>query len=778
MAGERIISVILRAKSGEYKKEMDDAAKKTRDLGSDADKASKQTQTAFQRMDQAGRKLQGVGTALTAGVTLPLAALAKASIDAASDLEESVSKVGVLFGDNADEIEQWADSAATSMGMSKRSALDAAGSFGAMFDAMGLIPEQSVEMSMTLTELAGDLASFHNADPTDMLTNLRSALAGEVEPLRKFGVNISAAAVEAKALQMGLADANGEITESEKVQARYQLILEQTSSAQGDFLRTADGLANSQRTLTAQWEDARAELGQQLLPIALDFVDVLQSMVGWFANLSPEMQKVVVFTGALAAAAGPAALTVGSLMRGVSAMAEVAPKAMTGLRNMSGFLMGPWGIALGAAALAVGAFMKAKADDQKRLEEWRATLDDVTGAITDQTRALAVERLTMDDAFTHARNLGISTRDLTDAVLGNEAAYHRVQSALDEHMRTNTELANLGNLNVEAVQELNQALGENRAELGQVTEEERVQLELLAESKGEYLDVAHAIRDGLDPATASMIVQAQEAAKATEEGTDALSDHTDAVDEDTDAVDDNVRAMREQHEQMLKSVSPVFALTSALDDVEKAQADYNAAVDEYGTESVEAQRAAEDLVGAIAEAEAAAIDGDMSFGEFETQLKRWVDAGRITEEQAGLIRDRVAEARAAAEDYEGNYMAHVEAQTAQAEQALDRVRWLTTQIPRHIAIGVQAGGGLLAGTRAHGGPVDMGGAYLVGEHGPEIVRFPSAGYVHNATETKQIMDGQGDVQVRVFIGDRELTGIVKTEVSNSFRGVRQAARTR
>ena len=122
-------------------------------------------------------------------------------------------------------------------------------------------------MSKAIVGLAGDLASFNNLDPTDVLLKLRSGLSGEAEPLRSLGVFLTEAKVKAKAMEMGLGNAHGELSEGAKLLARYKLITEETTTAQGDFARTADGLANAQRRANAELLDRQAELGAKFLPI-------------------------------------------------------------------------------------------------------------------------------------------------------------------------------------------------------------------------------------------------------------------------------------------------------------------------------------------------------------------------------------------------------------------------------------------------------------------------------------------------------------------------------
>ena len=212
--------------------------------------------------------------------------IAKMSIDAASDLAESQSKVGQVFGDSAKEIEAFASTAARSFGLSKQAALEATGTFGNLFRSMGVGLPEATAMSKGLVTLAADLASFNNIDPTVALEKLRSGLVGEIEPLRALGVNFNAAEVNAKAMALGLGQVGVELTDQAKVQARYALILEKTQLAQGDFGRTSDGLANQQRILKAQVEDLSAELGKALIPAMTQLGQVIIPVVSGMTSLT------------------------------------------------------------------------------------------------------------------------------------------------------------------------------------------------------------------------------------------------------------------------------------------------------------------------------------------------------------------------------------------------------------------------------------------------------------------------------------------------------------
>lgn len=289
-------------------------------LGSQLDGLNQKISGLRQSLSAGGAALQNFGSKMSLGVTAPLAGVGALAISAASDLNESLNKIGVVFGDNAATIEKWSKTAATSLGMSQQQALEASGTFGNLFMSMGLGQSAAVEMSTGLVQLAADLASFNNIDPTEALEKLRAGIVGETEPLRTLGVNLSAAAVEAKALELGLAATAQELTDSDKATARYALIMEQTKLAQGDFARTSDSLANSQRILKAQLADAAAALGQQLLPYALSAVQAISRLVGWFSALSPQMQQMTVVAAAAAAAIGPLSVALGTLLSVVGAL--------------------------------------------------------------------------------------------------------------------------------------------------------------------------------------------------------------------------------------------------------------------------------------------------------------------------------------------------------------------------------------------------------------------------------------------------------------------------
>jgi hypothetical protein len=202
------------------------------------------------------------------------------AVKAASDLGETISKVNVLFGKSAKDIEKFADTAASSLGQTKQQALDAAATFATFGKSAGLSGQQLSKFSIDFVKLSSDLASFNNTSPEQAINAIGSALRGEAEPLRAYGVLLDDASLRQAALELNIVSTTkNALTPQQKVLAAQALIYKQTSAAQGDFERTSDGLANRTRILTAQLENAKTEIGSALLPIVLQLASAFSDKV-------------------------------------------------------------------------------------------------------------------------------------------------------------------------------------------------------------------------------------------------------------------------------------------------------------------------------------------------------------------------------------------------------------------------------------------------------------------------------------------------------------------
>lgn len=215
----------------------------------------------------------GIGLA-QAGIDAGIQAIGD-SIGLASDKAEAASKVNVLYGDSADTIHEASERAAETVGMSSGAYLEAAGTLGNLLTNFDIAQPAAAAMSEEMLQLAADVGSFNNADPSEVVEAMGAAFRGESEPIRRFGVMLDEASVKAKAMELGLYSGVGALESSARAQATYALILEDTAAAQGDFARTADGLANSQRIANAQIEDALTSVGEKLMPVVADLVPLL-----------------------------------------------------------------------------------------------------------------------------------------------------------------------------------------------------------------------------------------------------------------------------------------------------------------------------------------------------------------------------------------------------------------------------------------------------------------------------------------------------------------------
>jgi hypothetical protein len=219
------------------------------------------------------------------------------AIRAASDFEEATSKVNVIFGRASKSVKDFADTAARSLGQSKQAVLDAAGAFGTFGKAAGLAGEDLSLFTTDFVTLATDLASFNNTTPEEAVQAIGAALRGESEPLRRFGVLLNDATLKAEAMELGIYKGSGALTAQQKILAAQSAIYKQTGDAQGDFARTADGLANKQRTLSALFKNFQIQLGQQLLPAATDFANGLVKINDAFSNMPTPATNATVKVG-------------------------------------------------------------------------------------------------------------------------------------------------------------------------------------------------------------------------------------------------------------------------------------------------------------------------------------------------------------------------------------------------------------------------------------------------------------------------------------------------
>ena len=250
------------------------------------DRGVKQAEASFSKFGRNVGNITKKAAAAFATIGVAAAAGAVKAIDMASNLAESQSKVAQIFGESAAGIEAFSKTAATSLGLSQQNVLDAAGTFGIFGKAAGLGGTDLSDFSNQFTTLSSDLASFNNTSPEDAINAIGSALRGEMEPIRRYGVMLDDAAIKAEAMSQGLYDGKGALSQQAKILAVTALVYKKTGDAQGDFARTSGGLANQTKIMKAQLTNAATTIGTALLPIAI-------KLAGFFANkVIPAVEKL------------------------------------------------------------------------------------------------------------------------------------------------------------------------------------------------------------------------------------------------------------------------------------------------------------------------------------------------------------------------------------------------------------------------------------------------------------------------------------------------------
>jgi hypothetical protein len=402
----------------------------------------------FKRLDSTSQKASFALKKAFVPATAALGGLAAAAvpaINAASDLEESMSKVGVIFGEGADEIEAFADTAAKELGQSKQAVLDAAGTFGTFGKAAGLADEDLAAFSNDLTALASDMASFNNAEPEEVIEAIGAGLRGEAEPLRRFGVLLNDATLKAEAMALGIYDGTGALTDQQKILAAQEAIFKQTGDAQGDFERTSEGLANQSRIMKAQFEDVTAELGAALLPIILKILPVFADLADF---VSENTDLVLILAGVIGGLA--TAVVVANIAMKLWAATQAIVTAATWLFNAA-LAANPIVLIVAAIAALVAGLIILEAKFgivTAALEKLMGIFDKVRDGIGWLAEKLGLvsdevdnfERTT-DTAREQAGDMYESVRELGDGVGGAREQFERAIGPTEEFQQTTNKAA-------------------------------------------------------------------------------------------------------------------------------------------------------------------------------------------------------------------------------------------------------------------------------------------------------------------------------------------------
>ena len=245
------------------------------------------------------------------------------AIKLGSDLEEVQNVVDVTFPAMSKQVNDFAQNAATSFGLSETMAKKFTGTFGAMAKSFGFTEKEAYEMSTALTGLAGDVASFYNISQDEAYTKLKSVFTGETETLKELGVVMTQSALDQFAMANGFGRTTAAMSEQEKVALRYRFVMQQLALANGDFARTSDSWANQVRVLKLQFESFMAGIGGGLINIFTPVIKVINILMSKLVALANSFKS---FT----------AMLMGKKVKStpVQSIASSAPVASSGLSNI------------------------------------------------------------------------------------------------------------------------------------------------------------------------------------------------------------------------------------------------------------------------------------------------------------------------------------------------------------------------------------------------------------------------------------------------------------
>jgi hypothetical protein len=719
-----------------------------------------------QKLAATGKSFSDLGETMSKKVSLPIVAAGALAVKFASDLQESQSKVDVVFGRSADSVTKFGEDAAKSLGMSRAAAYEATGTYGNLLRAMGLSETQSADMSTSLVTLAADLGSFNNVPIEEVFGALRSGLSGETEPLKRFGVNLNQSALKAEALALGLVSTGEEMSAGAKAQAAYSLIMKQTTLAQGDFARTSDGAANSMRIARAQLEDAAAEIGTVLLPAVSKVAAAFGALAGGIGSLPGPIRVAVVAVAGLAAAFGPVVWAIGSVMTSVakvmavnwagmfstgveaakgfaSAVAGGMSQALAAVRAMSTGAMLAFG-AIGLAVVAAGAalmyFVNQQAKNaQKRFEtlnvsvgvlrqsfETLASTGKLTGSLQDITKIMGDLRTEAEQsASTDFFNPGLPgfLSSIDDNANKARESLERWDDALTSVAETDVSMA---------VSQFNnlKAAGE---EMG-----ESLTLEMFPQLKG-----------AIEAAASAAGMSVTDFMNMKNAGGQVKTEFELA----TKALDDWETEVRSQFD-------PLFAYGDALDTVRDAQRKQGeaalialAAVHQHGAGSAEAQLAVGNYQASIRDTTSASFDaafqlerlreglqtGAISFGTASAAADGLVAAGLLNEEQARLTKEEWARLSGIVVNTPNSKVIEVSAPGLSAvSEALGNIQ---TKLGNITSFGGRIK--IDVGGNAAGGPVQAGKMGWVGERGRELFIPSTDGVIVPHHESRRMVSEAG-----------------------------------
>ncbi|MFZ2252623.1 MAG: hypothetical protein WAW13_00445 [Minisyncoccia bacterium] len=326
-----------------------DMRKMQRDLDKANGVVGQRADQMQRRMDKLGAEMGRTFGQISLAAGAAFGAITAYAIKAASDAEEVGNAFRVAFGDQAKAAEEFAKSYSQSVGRSFTEVQGNMARSQLVLTGIGVEASAALEMVKAIQGRAVDIGSLFNVDDAEAFRAVMSGIAGEAEPMKRFGVAVNDAAVKSELLRLGFKGSSSDATEAQKAIARLNIILAQSAKADGDAARTKDGLANSTKAARAEFEAAAVSLGKELLPAATAATKAAAELLKEFNALPSGVKLAGLALLGLVAAGGP----ITAAITGMVKLIQYAAKARIALAMLASAPVA--GVA--AAGLVEGAFV-------------------------------------------------------------------------------------------------------------------------------------------------------------------------------------------------------------------------------------------------------------------------------------------------------------------------------------------------------------------------------------------------------------------------------------
>jgi hypothetical protein len=318
--------------------------------------------------DKIGTKMTDIGKSMTLKVTAPILGAAAASFKLGADFEDAFGKAEVVFGRNTREIEAWSKTALKEFGLSRVTALEMVSDFAAGFNQLGIDVKKSTEWSKKLTSLTTDMSAFYNTSLDETNRALTAILSGQTEPLKKFQIYMTQANLQQFAYQKGIKKSVQEMSEAEKVQLRYNYVIEKTTQSHGQFKREQDSATAQLILFKESLEELGTSFSEEILPIFTPVLKGVNNMIQKFSELNKGTKKFIVIVGGIVAAIGPVLIFLGNIFKAISNINEGLKLVKGGVDIATGagkifnqtandskfFGFAKWALIIAGVALALG----------------------------------------------------------------------------------------------------------------------------------------------------------------------------------------------------------------------------------------------------------------------------------------------------------------------------------------------------------------------------------------------------------------------------------------